>query len=262
MANEIEQDELLGHQYHDGKRLAARGYLHARFRTNSYGWFRWLFDHLRLAPQSRVLELGCGLGWLWRQNLDRIPAGWDVTLSDLSPGMLDEARRQLGESASSFHFAVVNAQAIPYPDGAFGAVIANHMLYHVPDRPQALAEIRRVLTPAGRLYASTIGNDYLRELWTLAAGHEREFGRAFPFNLENGAAQLREHFAHVALDRYDDTLVVTEAEPLLAYVFSLAPRGAARDDAAGIAVAQRIRAYFAAHDSLRITTDAGLFEAW
>lgn len=64
MTHASDQNYLLTQQYHDGSRLTARASLHARFRTNDYGWFRWLFDHLRLPPQSRILELGCGLGWL------------------------------------------------------------------------------------------------------------------------------------------------------------------------------------------------------
>src|SRR5438128_5363777 len=97
-------------------------------------------------------------------DISRIPAEWDITLSDFSQGMLDEARQRLRESPHQFVFAVVDAQAIPYPDQVFAAVIANHMLYHVPDRPTALAEIRRVLKPGGHFYASTVGVNHLREL--------------------------------------------------------------------------------------------------
>ena len=59
---------------------------------NPYGWFRWVFDALvKLPADARLLELGCGHGLLWKENIDRIPAGWHITLSDLSPGMLDAA---------------------------------------------------------------------------------------------------------------------------------------------------------------------------
>ncbi len=54
-------------------------------------------------------------------------------------------------------FKEIDAQSIPFEDETFDAVIANHMLYHVPDRPKAIAEIKRVLKPGGRLIATTIG---------------------------------------------------------------------------------------------------------
>jgi ubiquinone/menaquinone biosynthesis C-methylase UbiE len=107
----------------------------------------WLFDQLALPAACRVLELGAGPGDLWRKNAGRIPPGGEVTLSDLSPGMVETARGALAAVPHPFAFAMVDAQAIPFPDATFDVVIASFMLYHVPDRSRALAEIRRVLTP-------------------------------------------------------------------------------------------------------------------
>src|SRR5437868_570166 len=57
-----------------------------------------------------------------------------ITLSDFSPGMLQEARQNLAGSPQSFSFQVIDAQSIPLDAGSCDCVIANHMLYHVPDR--------------------------------------------------------------------------------------------------------------------------------
>src|SRR5439155_6255128 len=135
----------------------ARMGLHEQFRVNPYGWHRCVFDRLDLAPNTRPLELGCGPGVLWSENPDRLPTGWEVVLSDFSPGMVHEARQKLRGRASTFRFAMADAQAVPFAPASFDAVIANHMLYHVPDRAKALNEIRRVLRPGGRLYAATNG---------------------------------------------------------------------------------------------------------
>src|SRR5262245_7806534 len=126
----MDQQYLLNEQYRNASNLNARIELHRRFSTNAYGWHRWVFDHFRLPPEARVLELGCGPGELWRENADRIPEGWEVTLADLSPGMLAAARRSLRDLLRSFAFAEVDAQSIPFPDACFDGVIANHMLYH------------------------------------------------------------------------------------------------------------------------------------
>ncbi|MGD0877639.1 MAG: class I SAM-dependent methyltransferase [Anaerolineales bacterium] len=135
-------------QYKDSSNLDARVRLHQGFSVNKYGWQHWVFDQFKASNRWRIMELGCGPGTLWLDNLDRIPAGWDITLSDFSDGMLEQARHNL-ETHRPFQFKIIDAQSIPFEDGHFDAVIANHMLYHVPNRSTALAEIWRVLKPAG-----------------------------------------------------------------------------------------------------------------
>ncbi len=72
-----DQDYLLNNQYRDAANLDARVRLHQMYSTNPYNWHRWCFDQLDLPPDARVLELGCGPGYLWRENPDRIPPGGD-----------------------------------------------------------------------------------------------------------------------------------------------------------------------------------------
>ena len=92
----------------------------------------------------RILELGCVNAAMWKKRVDDLPEGCELLLTDLSAGMLEEARGQLGER-EHVRYAQVDAMEIPYGDAGFDAVIANMMLYHVPDIDRALAEIRRVL---------------------------------------------------------------------------------------------------------------------
>jgi SAM-dependent methyltransferase len=138
---------ILQTHYKDASRLDARMQLHAKYSTNTQGFHTWAFAHLRLPPTCQVLEVGCGAGQLWLENRQRIPTGWDVTLSDLSAGMLATAQHQLSPYGHTFRFVVQDAQALPFADRSFDAVIANHMLYHVPNRPAAYAEFCRVLQP-------------------------------------------------------------------------------------------------------------------
>src|SRR5579871_3026230 len=93
---------LLQTQYRNAANLNARINLHARFSTNRDGWHCWVFDQFILVPQCRVLELGCGPGTLWLKNRDRLPAGWDLILSDFSMGMLEDARRNLASVPHHF----------------------------------------------------------------------------------------------------------------------------------------------------------------
>jgi ubiquinone/menaquinone biosynthesis C-methylase UbiE len=257
----ISNQTYLREQYKNAANLNDRIQLHVRFSTNRYDFHMWVFDQLKLAPDSRVLELGCGPGSLWRPNLARIPAGWQITLSDFSPGMLAEARTNLA-SAHAFALEQADAQALPFADASFDAVIANHMLYHVPDRPKAFAEIRRVLRPGGRFYAATNGENHLREMHELVQQFDPSINlwNRMTFRLENGAAELEPLFSHVLLHRYESALVVTEAEPLVAFVASMIGMelAGARRDAFTQLVEQRI----AADGAIHITKDTGLFEAY
>ena len=257
----------LKQQYRDASSLHTKVNLHDRFSTNPLGWHRWVFDHLELADGSLILEVGCGDGALWLKNAERIPDRWAVTLADFSPGMVDDVRRSLQAVGRRFAYAAFDAQAIPFVDGQFDAVIANHMLYDVPDRPRALAEIRRVLRPGGRLFASTAGLGHLRELHELTERFAPDRSRwawtndfADTFTLENGADQLRPWFDDVVLARYEDALRVTEAEPLVAYIRSSRAGNALTDESR-----RRLHAFIeeeiGARGAFHVAKDPGLFEA-
>lgn len=247
----------LRHQYGDEGNLRARIELHRRFSVAAERWTDWVFARLALAPGEALLEVGCGPGDLWRVTGHRLPAGVSLTLTDSSPGMVERARAALGERAD---YAVAPADDIPFPDDSFDVVVANHMLYHVPDLRRALAELARVLRPGGRLVASTIGADHLAELGELAGPGLRWMDTTQRFGLENGAGQLAAVFDDVVREDYEGDLVVTEAQPLVAFVASLqGPEGLPEADA------ERIRAAAQAaidrEGSFRVTRATGLFRA-
>src|SRR5208282_1388432 len=210
---------------------------------------------------ARILELGCGFGALWSANADRISADWDVTLSDMSFGMLSEARTNLAGSGK-FRFQQIDASAIPSRAGVFDAVIANHMLYHVPDLARTLAEIRRVLKPGGSMYATTVGVAHMRELDRIA---ERFIGVApmtnvARFGLESGLAPLRSVFSEVRLEPLRGELLVTEAEPMVAYIRSMTGLQRAPQERIG-EMSRYIQEEIRTHGAIRITTESGIFIA-
>ena len=218
-----DREYLVGDQYSDSSNLSARIRLHKLFSTNGYGWHRWVFDHLTGLPDdARILELGCGRGDLWVENSDRVPSDWGITLSDLSPGMIEEAGSNLKDCGRLFDYEVIDAQSIPYPEATFDGVVANHMLYHLPDRAKGIAEIHRVLKPDGLLFAATNGHGNMGELWDIVNTPVRaEFDRvANHFRLEDGEQELSEVFQKVAVDRYPDALHVTDAGPVMDYINS------------------------------------------
>lgn len=252
-------------QYQSSANLSARINLHQRFSTNPYGWLKWVFDQLNLQPGLQVLEVGGGPGTLWRTNLDRLPDGLRISFSDFSPGMVAEANNALG---SDVRFSFVNAdvQAIPFPTNSFDIVIANHMLYHVPQLALGVRELARVTRPGGRVYAATNGLNHMRDLQRLVSEFDgRDSGGVAPdqlaraFGLENAPEILGQAWAHVDVRQYEDALWVTEAQPLTRYVLSMDWGHVSEiDPTRAEAFTAFVRAKIEAEGGIRIRKEAGL----
>ncbi|RJP53254.1 MAG: class I SAM-dependent methyltransferase [Anaerolineaceae bacterium] len=254
---------LKTNQYRDSSNLDARAVVHQRFSTNPYGWFHWVFDRLSMLPENaRILEVGCGPGYLWKECGQPIPASWNITLSDLSPGMVDAAWRNLVVTGRNFKFEQIDAQSIPYPDETFDAVIANHMLYHVPDRRKALSEMRRVLKTGGRLFAGTLGRNHMREMWDQLEGVATITRETITsaFTLENGTAQLQEFFPRVEVFCYEDNLRVTDVAALVAYVRSMTSTAEFSEEQFQ-AIEREFTEVMKTNGEIFITKDSGMFVA-
>jgi SAM-dependent methyltransferase len=216
--------QTVAEQYKHSSNLEARIALHERFSTSKYKWHEWVFDQFDLPDTARILELGCGVGKLWLDNLHRLPPRWDITLTDFSAGMLRKTQDNLADSGRVFSYRVMQAPDIAFADEHFDAVIANHMLYYVDDKPRAMREIRRVLKPRGRIYTATNGLRHMHELVELIA----EFDAAIPFvermiesyTLESGAGHVAGAFGDVVVRRYPDALLVTDVAALTGYILS------------------------------------------
>jgi len=264
MSRFTDQEYLTQDQYKDASNLDARIAIHQRFSTNPQGWFNWVFDALLKLPEhSKILELGCGSAEMWKECAGRIPAGWVVTLTDLSDGMLDAAWRNLVPLGRNFKFEQMDAQSIPYGDRIFDAVIANHMLYHVPDREKALAEIKRVLKDDGRLFATMVGGTHMQEMYQFLKRVNTNLRPGMfsnPFTLENGSEQLRQFFSQVERSQYADNLNVTELQPLISYIRSSI--GSADISQVELETLEReMAATLEKEGKIFIKKDSGLFEA-
>ncbi len=244
-------------QYQTSANLDARIRLHAHFSTHHYGWLPWVFDQIEAPAQAQILEIGCGPATLWVENRARIPADWQITLTDQSAGMVQQAQNNLATSPHAFRFEQMDAGALGFADASFDGVIANHMLYHVPDLPHALSEIKRVLKPSGRFYAATNGRGHMRELRALIRHYAPDLDYHGPeraFSLENGAAQIAQWFQSAELRLYEDGLAVTEADALVDYVFSMGTFTAIRPT-----VDATQRAAFTAYVQQQMADQGGVF---
>jgi Methylase involved in ubiquinone/menaquinone biosynthesis len=211
-------------QYETDKNLNARVALHQRFSTNKQGWMNWVFQNYDLKPGMRILELGCGNGMIWQEKADKLPPNLSLCLSDFSQGMSNSARKNT-DSLDFIDYKVIDAQEIPFENDNFDVVIANHMLYHVPDTGKALKEISRVLRPEGTFYATTIGSGNFKEMIEILQNFDENIdfaqdGIVNAFGLQTGENRLGEFFDSVQVRKYEDSLHITEPEPFIAYVLS------------------------------------------
>ncbi|MFB9688221.1 class I SAM-dependent methyltransferase [Amycolatopsis plumensis] len=110
--------------------------------------YRELIRLAGVRPGDRVLDVGCGSGYLTGLAAE---AGADALGVDASEPMIGYCRGTVG--SASCRFEVGTAQALPAGDGEFDVVLTSLVLHHLPDadQPAALAEMRRVLRDGGRL---------------------------------------------------------------------------------------------------------------
>jgi SAM-dependent methyltransferase len=217
----MREAERIREQYATNANLRARIALHDKYSRSPVHFPHWICDGYDFGDDVDVLEVGCGDGNIWRENRDRIPAGWRLKLTDLSSGMVEATSAALGEHAEC---AVADVRDLPFEDESLDAVIANHVLFHVEDRPRALGEIVRVLRPGGQFRATAIGRDHLREIWEFAPpplDSQWAYTRK-RFTIEQVPDELAPFFVEVAIEPVPGPLdlEVTELDDLLDFVRS------------------------------------------
>ncbi len=218
-------EKSLKNQYQNATNISSRINLHSLYSQNKQGWFPWIFQQCHIKPRLRILELGCGDGTLWTDNLALIPEDISITLSDISSGMLRDARRAIGSSDTRFAFRAFDCKKIPYKDESFDLVIANHVLFYCDDIPAVLKEVCRVLSPEGHFLCSAYGKAHMQEVSQLVEDFDDRIVLSADklyerFGRENGRKILEPFFPDAKWLSYEDFLLVQDAEPLISYVLS------------------------------------------
>ncbi len=113
------------------------------------------------AGGCRVLDTGCGDGALAAALAGR---GAEVFGVDSSQGMIAAARRRAQTQRADAHFAVAQAERLPFASENFDTVVAITVLCFIPDPAAAMAEMTRVLKPGGRLILGELGS---RSTWAV-----------------------------------------------------------------------------------------------
>jgi len=219
--SKINDMQVVKQQYATAGNLNIRISIHDKYSTNKMGFGNWIVSQYKVEEGMKVLELGCGTGSMWQNREGLIRRCKKLILSDLSEGMVETAIKNVG-NYDNVEYQVLDIQDLPYEDETFDLVIANMMLYHVPDIRKGLAEVRRVLKRGGNFYCATYGEhgiiEYLSQILS-KYGVEDDMNKHF--TLQNGCEILGQVFSKVEKLEYLDSLAVTHIDDMVEYIYSL-----------------------------------------
>jgi SAM-dependent methyltransferase len=218
--------DFLQREYGTDVYLRLRQETHDQYSVPRVDFPNWVLDRVHWRGNENVLDVGAGHGSYYERIHERLPSVHYFGL-DRSPGMLEKhgAKDKLN----------ADAQQLPFKSKSFDVVMANHMLYHVPDIQYAIEEFRRILKQDGILLTATNSLQTMPEFNAL-------FRRAImllsapgniytqpptpihnPFALENGTRVLARHFYAVVRHDLPQALVFDNVEPAVAYLESWRP---------------------------------------
>ncbi len=253
---------LTGVQYSTEANLAARQSVYA-YQQPRIDLVASVLDLAGLGGAETVADIGCGNGLYLAELVRRGHAGRLVGV-DLSPGMLAATRGR----APAAGLLVGDAAGLPLADGLAAVTLAPHMLYHVPDRPAAVRELRRITRPGGQVLVVLNGSGHLAQLRNLVMAAAADAGWSPEeiageyqthqvMTLDAGAELLAGTFGSVQRHDFIAELVLPDAQPVGDYAASMWS-AQARPDPAGFAAAVRGRVPFGPDGLFRVTTHSGL----
>lgn len=209
-------------QYKDNKNINTRISLYKKYSTNETDYSDWIYTNYSFFDGCNVLEFGSGTGKDWESKIDILPKDCQLILSDFSSGMVDELRQKYG-NRKNVHIRMLDIQNANIKGGSIDFVIANSMLYHVPDIDKAVRDVHRILKDNGIFYASTFGKSVYSYLQKHISNISRDISLAkeVTFTLQNGGDYINKYFSDVKINRYHNSLKIKDTNDLVDYIYSM-----------------------------------------
>ena len=83
----MRDQEILSRQYLDSSKLEIRKNFHKKYGTSSAQYSDWILSKIKFFTGCRVLEVGCGTGSLWENNIELVDSFAELMLTDISAGL-------------------------------------------------------------------------------------------------------------------------------------------------------------------------------
>lgn len=222
------QEHLISQAYATEDHLSIRIKTHELYSQPKLDFTAWILDLIPWMGNEIVLDVGCGAGLYISPIKKRLLSGGLIISADLSFGMLSDVAQK--DFSSDTNLVNSNVLHLPFPDDSCDVILANHMLYHVPDIPAAITEIKRVLRPGGYLIAATNAKDSMMTLIAEIETAYETLGEPIQipptpprvnFSLENGKTLIEAEFPDVQTHHNKSYLVFPEVAPVVAYINSM-----------------------------------------
>ncbi len=148
--------DYLQYQYGSTEKLKIRQEAHRLYSERSDSFMSWVLDIVEPRSGDTLADIGCGPG-AYYSAIAQLDAGPSLHVLgvDMSTAMLAEAKQRGAASCITLDTIQADTQCLPLADDCCQRVMANHILYHVPDQVAALTEMARILSPGGRIVLAT-----------------------------------------------------------------------------------------------------------
>lgn len=203
----LNDPDLVAREYEDESRLTARRLAWREFLDGPDA-DEWTFQAVAEHQPRSILEVGCGWGELAERMAHELDA--HVVAFDRSARMTELAR------ARGVRVFRADMQTIPVRDASVDTVVANAVLYHVPDIDRGLAEVARAVTDDGRFVATVFDAGRFKELFALVGQKPPDI----PVTVHNAKELLARHFGPVEARVGTHALVFPSVEEVRTYLAS------------------------------------------
>lgn len=210
--------------------LATQQMTQNRYRQNPETLIDHMLSCLELTGRESVLDLGCGNGFILRDVVSRLRSGGRAVAVDISPAMLELAKRNVTVSWVPLEFVEGRAEDLSrYPDGMFDRVMANYIFHYIEDPDLVCSEIARLVSDQGRAIVTIEARHSMPEMYQMhfdameKVGFPAEFIARLPRTrrgkmvLDNAAEILSRHFDNVEERPYADALRFESPEPYMLF---------------------------------------------